>query len=852
MQEPAEKRQDTAQRGHRPGTKMPLTLVLNSLFALGLGVSLLILASLLFQRLTSDTGNYLESKAFAYHLMEQISDDVASYRILEEGDLFKKLPDSAPIPVQMAYFSGQDKLSYLKEIARYPEEEDRLQAAMEESRRIQMSQQLEGPEDYGQDRFLFYRKKDLLAWSSLGLYRSPHAVYLAYPSDQVLFFLQNRDQEKIEAYRASMGEGYLLEDVVNLFEEAYLPIGDQSVLDRVENDLNLYRYWADQLEATLSWAASLEEPLELAEKLPSNLSYHIHFRNTGTTITSDTPNRDLEPVWSAPIHISGEGVSIGQGPWREEFTKAFDRYRVPASDLNDVEVEAKIDTSLQFSDAIKEEVVLFPRAHRIYRLVSFTAILFLIGWVASLCLSLVWTSNANYPLLRRVEGVLPVEVYFLAFLGFGGLVLILMKSFLSRVENMDIWPYLDHPLQQPIWLVVLLVFFLLNAVGWTLLSAFFRKARQRRFYRGSLLYYLLSGLASLWRAFAKGRGSRHRKLLALAGILFGLLLVVVVGTPFGPLAFFLLLGAFVVLLIYLALDQDRQDNELLDYLHRLGQGEATKMPDLSSMTGTNRALYQELAQLAADLKKTMEESLRNERLQTDLITNVSHDLRTPLTSIITYVDLLQSQDLSKEETEKYLDILAKKADRLKQLMNDLIDVSKASSGAMELNLDQLDLVELFRQIFAEMEDAWEKKELSPVVSLPEEALAAYTDGAKLSRIVGNLISNAQKYSQAGTRVYLELKKAGPFADFRIKNTSDQALNMSPMELMERFKRFDRARSSAGSGLGLSIAKNLSQQMGIQLDLAIDADLFTARLKIPLLEEKSDPADPTEQGGSHPS
>lgn len=347
-------------------------------------------------------------------------------------------------------------------------------------------------------------------------------------------------------------------------------------------------------------------------------------------------------------------------------------------------------------------------------------------------------------------------------------------------------------------------------------------------------------LARLRRAFLDGKAGRYRLSLSYLTWIFLCLL-----------SFFIIFGIFsiqsselFILMILLSLagplffmiKKDQDDAVVLDYLKELSAGIEVENPDLSNIKGTDKEMLEEISNLAKNLRTSMEESLKNERLQTDLITNVSHDLRTPLTSIISYVDLLKSGNLSEEEERKYLDILANKAERLKILMNDLIDVSRASSGALEIEEDALDFSELILQNLAEMSEGWEKKDLKPVIELPEDKAFIMTDGAKLSRIVENLISNAQKYSQEATRVYIKLEKTDKEAVFYIRNTSANPLNISPQEMMERFRRSDVARSSEGSGLGLSIAKNLSSRLKIDLDLQIQADLFTVILRCPLIKK----------------
>ena len=218
-------------------------------------------------------------------------------------------------------------------------------------------------------------------------------------------------------------------------------------------------------------------------------------------------------------------------------------------------------------------------------------------------------------------------------------------------------------------------------------------------------------------------------------------------------------------------------------------------------------------------------------MKSELITNVSHDLKTPLTSIINYVDLLNQENITEEQRKKYLGILKDKSNRLKALIEDLFEVSKASSGSMELDMQDLDPVSLLRQTLGEFEDKIENSNLKIIKKLPEEKLMIYADGRKTFRIFQNLLSNIFKYSMEGSRVYIEVSDAGQYVEVIFKNTSKEELNFTEEEILQRFKRGDASRTTEGSGLGLAIAKSLTEvQEGI-FDIKIDGDLFKAIVKL---------------------
>lgn len=227
----------------------------------------------------------------------------------------------------------------------------------------------------------------------------------------------------------------------------------------------------------------------------------------------------------------------------------------------------------------------------------------------------------------------------------------------------------------------------------------------------------------------------------------------------------------------------------------------------------------------------MSEQAKSERLKTELITNVSHDLRTPLTSIITYTDLLKNPDLTDEQRKQYIDVLDKKSARLKTLIEDLFEVSKMASGNIEITKQKLDLTQLVQQAIGEHEEAFSLSNLELRILMPEEPLYAYVDGQKMWRVIDNLIVNTLKYSLEGTRVYVTLKQIGSNIEFSVKNVSKYELNENVQELTERFKRADASRHTDGSGLGLAIAQSIVDLHNGRLTVEVDGDLFKVTVTI---------------------
>ena len=235
--------------------------------------------------------------------------------------------------------------------------------------------------------------------------------------------------------------------------------------------------------------------------------------------------------------------------------------------------------------------------------------------------------------------------------------------------------------------------------------------------------------------------------------------------------------------------------------------------------------------ISAGINTAVEERLKSERLKTELITNVSHDIRTPLTSIITYADLLRNEGLDFEKAPEYLDVLIQKSQRLKTLTDELFEAAKAATGNIDVNITELDCVSLINQVLGELEGSLNASGLDLRVNLPEK-LAAKADGKLMWRILENLLSNVFKYSLPGSRAYLDAYYDKPSACIVLKNISAAELNIDPAELTERFKRGDDSRSDGGSGLGLSIVQSFVAAQGGKLGISIDGDLFKATVSLP--------------------
>lgn len=342
---------------------------------------------------------------------------------------------------------------------------------------------------------------------------------------------------------------------------------------------------------------------------------------------------------------------------------------------------------------------------------------------------------------------------------------------------------------------------------------------------GGIALFLCRGLRQLyraipliWRWLALGAG-----LLIFSGLLL---------EPYcEPEAILFLLCLWTAVISYLAWAFSR----LQQSVRRLARGNLQEPVNTRGLVGSFRQIGDNLNTLGQAANLAVEERLRSERMKTELITNVSHDIKTPLTSIVSYVDLLQKPH-TPEQGAEYLEVLARQSQRLKKLTEDLVELSKASSGTIPVELAPLNVVELVNQALAEYQTKLETAGLTVMLTAVQEEILVSADGRLFWRVMDNLLSNCIKYALSGTRVYVDVVKFEKQVMISVKNISRQALNLPAEELMERFVRGDRSRNTEGSGLGLNIAKTLMELQHGSLNLVVDGDLFKAILLFDLLPQ----------------
>ncbi len=367
--------------------------------------------------------------------------------------------------------------------------------------------------------------------------------------------------------------------------------------------------------------------------------------------------------------------------------------------------------------------------------------------------------------------------------------------------------------------------------------SFAARVKLRMLFKGTVFYKVISLIGKLFKLIFRGLISIPlvwQAALALAGIAFiELIGFAATNGEYDNLSICwilekLILYPFILFVVFMM-------RKLKISGEKLAQGDITYRTSTKGLFGDFKKHAVNLNSVADSVTIAVEDRLKSERMKTELITNVSHDIKTPLTSIINYASLIGNAEPDDPKLNEYSEVIVRQSEKLKRLIEDLVEASKASSGNLEIVPAPLDCCTFISQTAGEYKERLDSLNLTLVTSTPEESIMINADGRRMMRIYDNLMNNICKYSQPGTRVYLTLEKKDGKAVTTFKNTSSAELNISPDELVERFVRGDQSRNTEGNGLGLSIAKSMTELQGGTFDIAIDGDLFKVILSFPVIE-----------------
>lgn len=481
-----------------------------------------------------------------------------------------------------------------------------------------------------------------------------------------------------------------------------------------------------------------------------------------------------------------------------------------------------IDTELSAEDDIYEASREYEQLHPWIKVCIFCGLVSLMGWIISLVYLTLATGRRTDEEKIHLNPIdkIKTEILVAAFI----FVMAELVILIAKVNSEEWAVYGIIVASGTVSLVIdgLFLIFYLSMV---------RRMKAEMLWETSVACWLERGIR---KVFARQK-TTVRVLLLFAGHMAVCFVLAVGAFYYQSVTALVLLLLFSAGECYMILRKAVEQYQIRLGVEKIRDGALSGKIDIEQLHGEEKSLAEAINNIGEGLLHAVDDSTKNERMKADLITNVSHDIKTPLTSIINYVNLMKLEKIDNERVQGYIKILDEKSQRLKQLTADLVEASKISSGNVKLDMQVIDLVELVYQTSGEFNEKFEQKELTIVTKLPKTAVLIRADGRQLYRVIENLYNNVAKYALEKTRVYVDIAYVEEKVVFSIKNVSERSLareNSNAGDLTERFIRGDSSRTTEGSGLGLSIAKSLTVLMGGVFDIKVDGDLFKASITFP--------------------
>lgn len=481
-----------------------------------------------------------------------------------------------------------------------------------------------------------------------------------------------------------------------------------------------------------------------------------------------------------------------------------------------------IDTELSAEDDIYEASREYEQLHPWIKVCTFSGLVSLMGWIISLVYLTLATGRRTGEEKIHLNSIdkIKTEILVAAFI----FMMVELVILITKVNSEEWAVYGIIVASGTVSLVIdgLFLIFYLSMV---------RRMKAEMLWETSVACWLERGIR---KVFARQK-TTVRVLLLFAGHMAVCFILAVGAFYYRSMTALVLLLLFSAGECYMILRKAVEQYQIRLGVEKIRDGALSGKIDIEQLHGEEKSLAEAINNIGEGLLHAVDDSTKNERMKADLITNVSHDIKTPLTSIINYVNLMKLEKIDNERVQGYIKILDEKSQRLKQLTADLVEASKISSGNVKLDMQVIDLVELVYQTSGEFNEKFEQKELTIVTKLPKTAVLIRADGRQLYRVIENLYNNVAKYALEKTRVYVDIAYVEEKVVFSIKNVSEHSLareNSNAGDLTERFIRGDSSRTTEGSGLGLSIAKSLTVLMGGVFDIKVDGDLFKASITFP--------------------
>jgi signal transduction histidine kinase len=649
--------------------------------------------------------------------------------------------------------------------------------------------------------------------------------------------------QKDKMRAAARLSNYVLSDLViwskngyttqnGVIQEQYLPIAGKSIADSLK-DGEITRDQANSLYAALGQTltniageeSTYKKGLNEFQTEDTNLTYT--YTESGQVIYS---NVDLTEDALAYARAKGSYMYYNDANLKfRTNVNGMDQYFYNTLDSvlsglgNGAQLMVAVDTNFPQQDAFTTMKQEYSTLHPWILISIILLVISIFGWIITLVyLTMAAGHKENDSNITMVFGDrIKTEIFFALFVMMT--VALIAISFAASESQWDVPGMLVMAgVSAFIYDVVFLIFYL----------SMVRRIKAEVLWEDSLTYWILR---STKRVLHTGKSALRVILIYILNILAFI---------FAAYLGFALKNVFAVLILLIMIVAEGvfylrnvvQHQEIMKGIETITNGDLSYKLPLDTLHGDNCELAEAVNSIGDGLRNAVDESTKNERMKADLITNVSHDIKTPLTSIINYVNLLKIEPIEDKRIQEYIHILDDKSQRLKQLTEDLVEASRISSGNITLQMTKINLVELIYQTGGEFNEKFEAKDLTTITKLPKDAVVIMADGRRIWRVVENLYNNVAKYAMAHTRVYVTMDKLAHDVRFEIKNISEQPLNLETPDLTERFVRGDESRTTEGSGLGLSIARNLTTLMGGKFDIELDGDLFTATIIFPLVEE----------------
>lgn len=663
---------------------------------------------------------------------------------------------------------------------------------------------------------------------------------LTFAQDGSLAVLHEKIAAAIEQEQNGQNPGEVLIGQADLLETIY-PVTGISLAE-------CSRWYSDPANFVLSMYVRLDEvctsiyqryqeytnlqKASWSQDAPSNLRYCIEntatgdlYTNTGASAYEDGKVRIEQDENFVSLYEGERSFDIMvTNPDSVLNTDAEEWFMVKRYVNKNERVFLAVDLNYPVSDELQVYAGYFARREDMIMLslagAVISGVLLLAGFVLSM-LTAGWQEGRCTPVLQPMDRI-PTELAAGVYMIIAVLYLILLTE--QRTVQEEIFSTKWIPVAAAVasaWLVFL------SAV-----TSLIRRIRTRTLWSNSICRLLVV----TWHRVSRARAASLQLLILYISFfslnfLFPLL--------FDRIGMFMSFVLDMAALLYLLRDMAGK-RSIWEGIHQISQGDLSYKIDTTALQGETAEMARAINEMGDGLQKAVDAIVKNERLKAELITNVSHDLKTPLTSIVSYVDLLKREHLEGERVQHYIEVLDQKSQRLRQLTEDLVEASKISSGNVELQMMQIQFQSMIQQAYGEFQERLEEKQLTACWEMDKEPLMILADGRHLWRILENLLGNIYKYAKEGTQIDLSLHQSGEQVVFTLTNISRETLTIDAEELMGRFVRGDKSRNTEGSGLGLSIAQSLTELQGGTFKLILDGERFRAVIRFPLAVQ-TDPA-----------